>query len=99
VTQRTQEFGIRMAFGAQRGHVLRIVFVSMLASVAGGVLAGLRLTLALSRVLASWAQGSSRDPLVLLSATLLLLLVAAIACVSPARRAAQVEPMTALRSE
>jgi len=99
VTQRTQEFGIRMALGAQRGHVLRIVFVSILASVAGGVLAGLGLTLALSRVLASWAQGSSRDPLVLLSATLLLLLVAVIACVVPARRAAQVEPMTALRSE
>jgi predicted permease len=99
VTQRTNEFGIRMALGAQRGHVLRIVFASMLVSVGGGILAGLGLTLALNKILAAWAEGSSRDPVILLAATLLLILVAAVACAVPARRASKVEPMTALRYE
>jgi predicted permease len=99
VEQRTNEFGIRMALGAQRGHVLRIVFASTVVSVGGGILAGLALTLALNKVLARWAEGSSRDPLILLVATLLLGLVAAIACALPARRASEVDPMTALRYE
>jgi predicted permease len=99
VTQRTNEFGIRMALGAQRGHVIQIVFTSMLMSVGSGILAGLGLTLALSRILAAWAEGSSRDPLVLLGATVLLILVAGIACAVPARRASKLEPMNALRCE
>ena len=99
VTQRTNEFGIRMALGAQRGHVLQIVFASMLVSVGGGILAGLGLTLALSRILAAWAEGSSRDPLILLGAAILLILVAGIACAVPARRASKLEPMNALRCE
>jgi predicted permease len=99
VTQRTNEFGVRMALGAQRGHVMQIVFTSMLASVGGGILAGLGLTLALSRVLAAWAEGSSRDPLILLGAAILLILVAGIACALPARRASKLEPMNALRCE
>ena len=99
VAQRTNEFGIRMALGAQRGHVLRIVFASTVVSVGSGILAGLALTLALNRILARWAEGSSRDPLILLAATLLLSLVAGIACALPARRASEVDPMTALRYE
>ena len=70
VEQRTNEFGIRMALGAQRGHVLRIVFSSTLVSVGGGILGGLALTLALNKLLAQWAEGSSRDPLILLAVTL-----------------------------
>jgi predicted permease len=97
VAQRTNEFGIRMALGAQRGHVLKIVFVSTVMSVGSGVAAGLVLTIALHRVLAHWAEGSSRDPLILLGVTLLLCVVAAIACAVPARRASQVDPATALR--
>src|SRR6201999_3662795 len=62
VAQRTNEFGIRMALGAQRGHVLGIVFASTVASVGGGILGGLALTVAGNRLLAQWAEGSSRDP-------------------------------------
>jgi hypothetical protein len=102
VAQRTNEFGIRMALGAPRGHVLRIVFASTVMSVGSGIAAGLALSLALSSVMAHWskdAQVSSRDPLALAAATLTLMLVAAIACAIPARRAADVDPMIAIRCE
>jgi len=99
VVQRTNEFGIRIALGASRHHVLSIVFRSMVLSVGGGIAAGVALTLALNRVLASWAAESSRDPMMLLAATCLLALVAALACALPARRAAGVDPMTAIRYE
>lgn len=99
VAQRTNEFGIRMALGAQRGHVLHIVFTSILAAVGGGVVAGLVLALAMNKVVAQWAEGSSRDPLMLVGATVLLGAVAALACLIPARRASKVEPMEALRYE
>jgi predicted permease len=99
VTQRTNEFGIRMALGASREHLVRIVLASILVSVSSGILAGLGLTLALNRILATWAETASRDPLIFLAATVLLVLVAGIASALPARRASRVEPMTALRSE
>jgi putative ABC transport system permease protein len=99
VAQRTNEFGIRMALGAQRGHVLNIVFTSIFASVGGGVVAGMVLALAMNKVVAHWAEGSSRDPLMLVGATLVLGAVAAVACAIPARRASQVDPMEALRYE
>jgi predicted permease len=97
VAQRTGEFGIRMALGAPRRHVLRIVFESTVLSVGIGMAAGLVLTLSLQRVLAHWAEGSSRDPLVVLAAALLLSVVAVVACLVPARRASRVDPVTALR--
>jgi ABC-type antimicrobial peptide transport system permease subunit len=99
VAQRTNEFGIRMALGAGRGHVLRIVFASTLASVGGGVLCGLALTLGLNKIVAQWADGNAHDPIVLLVGTLLLGLVAGIACAIPAQRAYRVDPMTALRCD
>jgi ABC-type antimicrobial peptide transport system permease subunit len=55
VVQRTNEFGIRLALGARRGHVLRIVFNSTVVSVGSGILAGVILTLAMNKVMASWA--------------------------------------------
>ena len=99
VVQRTNEFGIRMALGAPRSHVLKIVFASTTLSVGSGILAGLGLTLAFNKVLAQWATGSSRDPLILLAVTLLLGAVAVIACAGPARKASGVDPMEALRYE
>jgi ABC-type antimicrobial peptide transport system permease subunit len=88
-----------MALGAQRGHVLHIVFYSILWSVGGGVVSGLVLALAMNKVVAQWAEGSSRDPLMLVGATLVLSAVAAVACAIPARRASRVDPMEALRYE
>ena len=99
VVQRTNEFGIRIALGAQRAHVLRIVFRSTLVSVCSGIVAGIVLTVALNKVMASWAAESSRDPLLLFGATCVLSLVAALACAIPARRASGVDPMTAIRYE
>jgi len=99
VAQRTNEFGIRMALGAQPGDVLRVVFASAVVSVGTGLVAGFILTLALSNVLAKWAEGSSRDTVVLFGTTALLTLVAALACAAPAHRASTVDPMQALRYE
>ncbi len=99
VAQRTNEFGIRMALGAQRAHVLRIVFVSMVTSVACGIGVGLVLTLAFNKLLARWLEDSSHDSFVLLAVTLLLSLVATIACAGPAWRASKTDPMKALHCE
>jgi len=99
VVQRTNEFGIRMALGAERGHVLGLVFRSTVVSVGAGIVAGVILTLALNKVMASWSAESVRDPLLLLGATLLLSTVASLASAFPAWRAAGVNPMTAIRYE
>jgi predicted permease len=99
VAQRTNEFGIRMALGAQRRHVLRIVFASTLGSVGSGILAGVALTLAMNTVLAKWAEANPRDPVILLAGAALLSLVAAVACAIPARHASKIDPMAALRCE
>lgn len=99
VAQRTNEFGIRMALGAPRGHVLRIVFASTLASLAGGILAGIALIFTLNRIVAKWVAGNAHNPIMLLAGTLILVFVAAIACTLPALRASKIDPMTALRCE
>jgi predicted permease len=99
VAQRSNEFGIRMALGAQRGDVLRMVFRSTVVSVGGGILAGILLSLAMKRVIVQWAQGTSINLAVLVGVTALLAAVGAIACVLPARRASTIDPMQALRYE
>ncbi|HKW31563.1 MAG TPA: ABC transporter permease [Candidatus Acidoferrum sp.] len=99
VAQRTNEFGIRMALGAQPGDVMRIVFVSAVVSVGSGIAAGLALTLMTNRILARWAGGNARDPVILIGGALVLSLVAMIACMMPARHASKVDPMVALRFE
>ena len=99
VAQRTNEFGIRLALGAQRGDLLRIVFRSALGSMGAGIFAGVALSLALSQIIAKWARGNARDPVILLAGTIILGLVSALACAIPARRASKVDPLVALRCE
>jgi predicted permease len=99
VVQRTNEFGIRMALGAQRYHVLKIVFASAGISVGFGIVAGLGLSFALNRLIAQWVENASTSPLILLAACFLLLAVGAFACLVPATRASAVDPMYALRRE
>ena len=99
VAQRTNEFGIRIALGAQRGDILRMVFRSTSVSVGGGILAGILLSVAMKRVILQWAQGSSISFAVLLGVTVLLGVVAAMACVLPAHRASSIDPTQALRYE
>jgi len=101
VAQRTNEFGIRLALGAQRNHLLSIVARSTAASVGAGIGAGIVLTLVLSKVMAHWAADStsSSSPLLLIGAAVALSLVATLACALPARRAAGVDPMKAIRYE
>ncbi len=99
VTQRTQELGIRMALGARPASVVKLVLGSTAAMLSVGVAVGLTLSVILNRVVASWAGGSSRDPVTLIVAASILFLVAGIACVLPAWRAASIDPMRALRLE
>jgi len=99
VAQRTNEFGIRMALGAQPGEVMKIVFASTVVSVASGIAAGLALTLMMNRILETWAGGNARHPMILIGGSLILSLVAMLACAIPARHASRLDPMVALRSE
>ena len=100
VAQRTNEFGIRMALGAQKADVLKIVFASAGVSVGGGIGTGFMLSFFLNRFLARWMANSSPNPLPILAGSILLLAAAAlVACLVPARRAPSVDPMTALRCE
>ncbi len=99
VAQRTNEFGIRMALGAQPSHVLELVFRSTAVSVGAGLIAGLVISLGLNQVIAKWVPSGAANPLLLLGVLALLAAVAALACFLPARRAASIEPTAALRSE
>jgi len=99
VAQRTNEFGIRIALGAGRAHVFRIVMASAAVSVGIGIAAGFVLSLGLNRFISGWIGSTTGHPLIAVSISLLLLMVAAMACLVPARRALSVDPMTALRRE
>lgn len=100
IAQRTQEFGVRMALGAQRRDVLTLVIRQGLVLTAMGLGAGLVLTLCVTGFLRSLLYGvTPTDPWTLASVSLLLLLVALWAVYIPARRATKVEPMVALRCE
>ena len=99
VAQRTNEFGIRMALGASRRHVLRLVLGSVVRSVAGGLVSGIVLRLLTKDLLARWAEGSTAGSLAIAAVTLLLALTAVLAALFPARRASAADPMDALRYE
>jgi putative ABC transport system permease protein len=99
VATRTNEIGIRMALGAMRSDVLRMVFSSTALTVGIGVVAGVVLSLALDRVASQWVTETAHDPVILIGGILLLALASTLACFLPARRAASVAPMEALRYE
>jgi predicted permease len=99
VVQRTGEFGIRMALGAQRADVLRIVMWSAVASVGIGLAAGMALSFGLGGLITRWVHNGVHDPLIMLGVSLLVIVVAGLACLVPALRVLTVDPMTALRCE
>jgi predicted permease len=99
VAARTNEFGIRMALGAKARDVVGMVLSGTSRNVGAGLLAGVLLCLIFDRFASRWVTESSRDPLILSGVTVLLLAVAAIACLAPARRAATIDPLEAVRRE
>ncbi|MGH7994044.1 MAG: FtsX-like permease family protein, partial [Limisphaerales bacterium] len=100
VAARTQEFGIRLALGADRGNLFRLVLRHGSALVASGLILGTGGAVALTRTLKSFVPGAvSVDPILFVLVSLLIATVAMMACLVPARRAARVDPTVALRYE
>ena len=100
VLQRTREIGVRMAVGAGRRDIVQLVFRQGSGWVLAGVVIGLGGALALATALRSMVYGmDTLNPLTLLAATGAVAVAAMVACWLPARRAAQVDPMIALRAE
>jgi putative ABC transport system permease protein len=100
VSQRTHEFGLRMALGAHRHSVLRMVIEQGLLLVGAGLLIGIVAAMALTRVLASLLfDTTAGDPLTLTGVAVAFLVAGIVACLGPAWRATTVDPMVALRAD
>jgi putative ABC transport system permease protein len=100
VSLRTHEIGVRMALGARPGAVLKMVLTDGFILVAAGVALGVLASLALTRLIASQVWGvSTRDPLTFTAVIVFTVAAGLMACWLPARRAAEVDPMMALRYE
>ncbi|HEX4935405.1 MAG TPA: FtsX-like permease family protein, partial [Gemmatimonadaceae bacterium] len=99
-SRRTNEIGIRMALGAQRQDVLRLVMRESMILVALGVVAGVVIALSASSLVTALLFGlPPRDPWTLVTAVAVMVMVSALAGYLPARRASRVAPATAIRSE
>jgi len=100
VSQRTQEFGLRVALGARRADLLGMVLRQSARLAIPGTILGVVLALSLGRVVRSLVYGvSPSDPVILSIVVVLMLIVALIASLVPARRASQADPMVMLRAE
>jgi ABC-type antimicrobial peptide transport system permease subunit len=98
VSQRTQEIGIRMALGADRGTILRLVMQRGLLLAVAGIGVGLAASFAATRLMASLLFNvEPTDPATLLAVALLIVVVAALACLVPAWRATRVDPLVVMR--
>jgi ABC-type antimicrobial peptide transport system permease subunit len=99
VAQRESEFGIRMALGAQRSDMFRIILRSAASSVLLGLALGTVLCLGVSRFIAGSVGNGPRNPAMVAEFAVMVIAVAVLACLGPALRAMSVDPMTALRRE
>jgi putative ABC transport system permease protein len=100
VAQRTSEIGIRVAMGAQRHDVLRLILAQGGRLIVSGIALGIAAGLLITRLMAGLLYGiSATDPLTFAAVALLLMAVALLACYVPARRAMGVDPLIALRYE
>jgi ABC-type antimicrobial peptide transport system permease subunit len=100
VSQRTQEVGIRMALGAKKSDVLQLVFWDGARLAAIGVAIGIASTIGLTRLMRELLfDVSPTDPVVITAVCVLLMVAALAACLLPARRAASIDPVRALRTE
>ena len=99
VAQRTQEFGIRLALGASRGHILWLVLKSNVVVIVSGTAIGLILSVLVRHESERWLDGTPQNPALMLGTAGLLILVATAACLSPARRAAMTQPSKILQAE
>ncbi len=100
VAQRTRELGIRIALGAQKSDVLRLILRQGMTLVAAGIIFGIAASIGLTRLMATLLYGvSATDPLTFFALSIALLAVAFVACWLPARRASTVDPIVALHAE
>jgi ABC-type antimicrobial peptide transport system permease subunit len=96
VSQRINEFGIRIALGARRHHILQLALLTIGSSVAAGLFVGLVLSVALRNVITHFTGSKTQLPMMIISAALLFA-ISFVACIPPALRAAFIPPMKAMR--